>query len=98
MAIMAAGVHATLVGRLVNAVAQFLNRQGIHVGTQADGRTVTITQGANHTSAAQPTVDLDAETAQQLSHLVGGFQLLKPQFRRGMEGAAPHGCFVNQRL
>lgn len=79
MAIVSAGMHAALMGRLVHAVAQLLNRQGVHVGANADSRAVAIAQGADHASTAQTAVHLNAEATQQISHLVRGFQLLKPQ-------------------
>ncbi|RMS49193.1 hypothetical protein ALP66_03815 [Pseudomonas amygdali pv. photiniae] len=98
MAIVSAGMHAALMGRLVHAVAQLLNRQSVHVGTNADGRAVAIAQGADHASTAQTAVHLNAEATQQISHLVRGFQLLKPQLRRSVDRAAPDSCFVDQCL
>ncbi|KPZ08015.1 hypothetical protein ALO94_200656 [Pseudomonas syringae pv. spinaceae] len=98
VAVMPAGVHAALVGRLVHAVAQLLNRQSVHVGTNADSRAFAVAQSADHAGAAQPTMHLKAKTGQQLSHFVGGFQLLKTKLRRSVDRAAPDGCFVNQCL
>ncbi|KPY17813.1 hypothetical protein ALO99_05513 [Pseudomonas coronafaciens pv. porri] len=70
VAVVPAGVHAAFVCRLVHAVAQFLNRQGVHVGTNAYSRAIAVAQGADHTCTTQPAMHLKAKTGEQISHFV----------------------------
>ena len=59
----------------------FSDRQGVHVGPQQHGGSVTVVQHPDHAGAADTLVHLVAEAAEPRGHLGGGVVLLVRQLR-----------------
>ena len=85
VAIVAASVHAAVVDRAMPERIDFLERQGVHVGSQADraGRIADLEAG-DDSCAGQTTVDRVAPFAQLGGDHVGGTNLLKLELRVGV--------------
>nr|BFE98167.1 hypothetical protein GCM10020185_87030 [Pseudomonas brassicacearum subsp. brassicacearum] len=57
-------------------VSQLLDGQGVHVGSNADGRALAIAQGADHAGTAQPAMDFDSKAFKKLCNTVRGLQFV----------------------
>ena len=91
VAVMAAGMHQAGVLAGVRQVGRLLDRQGVHVGAQADGGlAVAVAQHADHAGLADAAMHLDAPFLQLLGHQVGRAVFLHADFRMGVD-VAPYG-------
>jgi hypothetical protein len=89
VAVVAAGVHAPVVGGAVGEMVFLLQRQRVQVGTQADGPwPVATLQHTHHTRAGHTGVHLDAPLAQQARHDLGRAVFFKAQLGVRMDVAA----------
>ena len=73
-----------------------LDRQGVHVGAQADHRPLALTLDDRHDSRlGDPLMDLgDSEPAQLLDHEGGGLVAIEPGFRVLVQMPPPGGHVV----
>ncbi len=91
VAVMAAGMHAVLVGALVGQVIVELGHgQSVHVGAQADLPVAGPAMDHAHDAGlAEAAMHLDAPGFQLLGDDAGGANLLEADLRMGMEVAPP---------
>jgi hypothetical protein len=95
--VMTAGVHATLMLRAIGEVGRLLDRQRVHIGPQPDGvRGCARAQPADHTGAADPTKDFEAEPRELRCDEIGGPTLLEPKLGVGMDIPAPTRQIVSE--
>jgi hypothetical protein len=79
----------------VRQVGRLQDRQGIHVGAQADRvLAIAVAQDANDTGLSDAAMHLDAPLFKFLGDEVGGAVLLEPQFRVRVDVTANFGKFV----
>ena len=94
MAIMPAGVHLAGMAAGMGELVELLQRQGVHIGPQADGtRAVAALDDADHPGLAQTTVHRDAPFGKFCSNHVGGAHFLKTKFGVGVQVAANRNDF-----
>ena len=95
VAVMAAGMHFSVILGAMLGRAFFLDRQRIHVGAQADGRTVAAIalDACHHTRTAEPPVYFKPHLRQPFRHEIRGFELLETKLRIGVDMAPPAGQF-----
>ena len=92
VAVVATGMHPAGVARVVVKIVFLLDRQRVHVGTQADGsRTRAGAQHTDHSGLADAAVGFDAQRFEPRGHQRGGAMLLESEFRMGMDVAANRG-------
>ena len=92
--VMAACVHLSRIAAAICEVVGLRDRQRIHVGAQPDRRlTISGTQHAHHTGAADAAVHLDAPFYKFLRNQIGGAMFLKAEFRMGMDVPSYRGQF-----
>ena len=105
MAVVAAGVHAARVAGAMGKGVGLRDRQGIHVGPQADAAVRTPgpagarPQHPYHASAGQAGVHLTAEAGEPLCHQGGGAVFCEGRFGMGVQVPTPGrhgGCQVLQ--
>ena len=91
MAVMAAGVHLAGHGRGMGGARGLDNRQGIHVGAQADGgaRTLTVDEGDDAGSGDAFVNLVHPDLAQAVRDEGGGLDAVKAQLGVGMQVAPP---------
>ncbi len=90
VAVVAATVHEALLARLPGEVVVLGQRQGIHVGTQADGPTaVAPLQATDDAGTGQTAIDLQAVAAECLGDDRRRTEFLERQFRMGVQVMAP---------
>lgn len=92
MAVMAAGMHAPFDGGGIVQPGFLGHRQGIHIGAQSDGATVTSAIDHRHNAGDTDLfMDLiDAEFLQALDHIGGSLMALQPpQLRMHMHPVPP---------
>ena len=89
--VMAAGVHPAGPARPMRESVGLLDRQGIHIGAQADrGAAAPAHDHRHHAGAADAGVDLvEAEGAQLLGHERRGLALLEAELRPLVQVAPP---------
>ena len=89
VAVVAAGVHASgMTGAMAENV-ELIQRQGVHVGAQADGAIAAAAlQPADDTGAGQTAVHFQPQALQMRRHDVGGAPLAECQFGMAVEIAA----------
>ena len=83
-----AAVHAARDARAIGRIAEFLDRQCVHVGPQADAAAAgrgTAVQHADHAGAAHVAVHLDAERLQEGGDACGRAFLLEAEFGMRVE-------------
>ena len=86
VAVMATSVHLAKHLAGPGLARGFGNRQGVHVGTQADAACAGArTQGADHARATQAAVHLPAPAFKSCGHQVTGVVLLKSQLGVGVD-------------
>ncbi|OIQ68791.1 hypothetical protein GALL_496120 [mine drainage metagenome] len=97
MAVVSAGVHdARVVGGVLDA-AGFVDRQGVHIGAQADGAVgLAPADGADDSVAADAGGKRDTEFSQALLDEGGGVGLVQGEFGVGVKVAPPAGQPVVQ--
>ena len=89
MDVMPAGVHPARHGAGVGEARPLLDRQRVHVGPDGQGRPgPTADQRADHSRAADPSLDRNAEAAQLLGHERGGPHLLEGQLGMSVDVAS----------
>ena len=86
VAVMAAGVHLPRLPRAMWKFVFFMQRQGVHVGTQADGAcAAALAQNADNTGSGQPAMNFNPVSDQLPSHDVGGSRFLEGQLGVGVD-------------
>ena len=94
MPVMTAGVHLAGVPGAMRKLVVFLQRQGVHVGAQADGTpTAALAQDADDPGFGQATMDFEAIGGKLTRHDVGCPCLLEGQFGVGVDITAQGGYF-----
>ncbi len=89
MAVMTAGMHLSRMARAVLEGIEFVERQRVHVGAQADGATAAAgLQAADHAGAGQAAMHRQAERLEFFRHDIGGAPFAEGEFRMGMDVAA----------
>jgi hypothetical protein len=93
--VVAAGVHAAVMGRAVGEIVQLLDRQRVHIGAQPNrtGR-IAVANGADHPGAGEPAVYLAPELGQPGRDEVSGALLGKSELRMGMNIASDRSQLV----
>ena len=92
--VVAARVHLAFVLRAMAEGVRFLQRQGVHVGAQADGLgAIAIADDTDQTGGAQAAMDLDTPRFQISGHHVGGALFLETQFGMRMDVTADGADF-----
>ena len=97
MTVVAAGVHAAGVAGAMGKGVGLGDRQGIHVGPQADAaaRTPGIAgagpQHPDHAGAGQAGVHLTAEAGEPFGHQGGGAVFCEGRFGMGVQVPSPGG-------
>ena len=82
VAVMAAGVHLSLMSRVVRKLVHLDQRQGIHVGAQADhALRGPGTQNADHPGSGDAAMHFEPVALQFACNDVGGAVLVEGQFR-----------------
>ena len=96
---MPAGVHDAHVAAGVGQARGLVNRQGVHVGSDADAFGArAFFELTHHTRAAQSACDLVAPGRQLLGHQVAGAVLLVAHFRVLVDVAAHRDEFIRLGL
>ena len=94
VAVMAAGMHHALGRAAIRDVVQFLDRQGIHVGAQADGAVAgAVAQHAHHAGDADAAMHLDAPGFELAGDDLGGAMFGHAEFGMGVEILPDGGQF-----
>ena len=94
MAVVATGVHLAAFGAGVGKGVELLDRQRVHVGTQANGPCrVAAPDNADHTGGAQPPVHRNTPFGKPGGYHVGGADFVETQFRMGVQ-ITTHGLQV----
>ena len=96
VAIVAAGVHDPGAARTVADAPQLGDRQGVHIGAQADDRPGAVFQRRHDAGAGQPAMNLQAKRGQQLGDAARGLLLLISELRRGVKLTSPACGFGDQ--
>ena len=97
VAIVAAGMHAALVRAAMVEGVEFVHRERIHVGAQADGaRIVADPDGADDAGLADTRRYLQAPLLQLLRHDGAGPLLLEAEFGMGVDVAPDGGQLVGE--
>ena len=91
VAVVAAGVHAPGVHRLVIDARGLGNVQRVHIGTQPNGRPLADRERTDHAGAGQPPVHIDTELPQALGDEILGLVLLEGGLGVGMQVPPPGG-------
>src|SRR5882762_6103631 len=93
--VVAAGVHAAVMGRAVGEIVQLLDRQRVHIGAQPNrtGR-IAVANGADYPGAGEPAVYLAPELGQPGRDEVSGALLGKSELRMGMNIASDRSQLV----
>ena len=92
-------MHDACVAAGVGQAGGFLDRQRIHVGTQADGFAgASAPQLPHHARPAESALDLVAPLLQALRNQIAGTELLVPQLGVAMDIAAHRGEFSGKCL
>ena len=95
VAVVATGMHDTMVGGAMIKGIPLDNRQGIHIRTQTHRRgLITHLQNTDDTGLANAPMHLDTEFLQLRGDKFRRAVFLKPQFRMGMEIFTPVLDFV----
>ena len=69
----------------------FMQRQGVHVSTQADGAcTAALAQNADDTGSGQPTMDFKPVSGELARHDIGSPHFLEGQFGVGVDLSLIH--------
>jgi hypothetical protein len=99
VAIMAASMHAARIHRCIGETRLLGQREGVHVGAQADSSLAwqIALNRANDTRAPNPYGRRDAPCAQTLGHERGGSVLFQAQFRMGVKITAESRQFQVMR-
>ena len=86
--VMTTSMHLAGVARRVIKCVEFLHRQGVHVGTQADGAVRgAVLDDADDTRHAQPADDGDAPFGEARGHHVGRALFFVAEFGMGVDVA-----------
>ena len=86
VAVMAAGMHHALGGGTIRNVVQLLDRQGVHVGAQADGAVAgAVAQHADHAGHAHAAMHLDPPGFELPGDDLGGAVFRHAKFGMGVE-------------
>ena len=96
--VVAAGVHLAGVPRLVGQVGRFLDRQGVHVGAQADGWAVARLQHADDARLADVALHRAAELGELGGDELRRAVLLEAQLGMGVQVPPPRRHLVMKRL
>ena len=96
VAIVAAGVHDPGAARTVADAPQLGDRQGVHIGAQADNRPGAVLQRRHDAGAGQPAMHLQPKRGQQLRNAARGLLLLISELRRGVKFTSPANGFGDQ--
>jgi len=98
VAVVAAGVHPPRMLRMVRELIEFGERQGIHVGAQADHFLRGAgAQHADHAGPGDATLHFQPVALQFARHEVGGAVFVEGQFRVGVDVAALRRQFGQKR-
>src|SRR5215467_12253020 len=83
---MAACMHDAWLAAAVRQIVCFHNRQGVKIGSQADGMgTIAVAEDADHAGSTHAAMNLDSPRLEHLCHPRGGSILGEAELRIGME-------------
>src|SRR6266850_4580380 len=90
VAVVAAGVHPPVMTRTIVEAVGLMDRQGVHIGPQADrARRIAGSQPADDPRLADTTIDLAAKLGELRRHHIGSALLLEAEFRMSVNVAPP---------
>ena len=97
MSVVAAGVHASGVFRTMRKIVFLLQRQSVHVGTQANGTpAAAFPQGTDHAGSRQAAMHFQSIGRELAGDDVGGASFMEGQFGMGMDIPANGDQFVKK--
>ncbi len=97
MCIVPAGMHDVRRLRAIGHVVFFLDRQRVHIGTDADHR-AAFAQVADYARLADAGLRLDAKLGEGIGHQAGGALFLKAEFWMHVDVTPPGNDLVGQLL